>query len=591
MASIQRLDPDLVTLIAAGEVVERPASVLKELVDNALDAGATRVAIEIEEAGKRRIEVADDGEGMAAEDALLAVERHATSKIRSPEDLASVSTLGFRGEALPSIAAVSRMEITTAAGAEAVRLRLEGGEPPRAEAATRGPGTTVTVRDLFFTTPARRKFMKSDATELRRLLDVVVEAALARPRVSFSVRSSGREVLKLPAAAGLEERIAALYGPQYRAQLVPFSVEAGGQRLSGLLQRPDAAGRGSRRQLLFVNGRPVLDRALLQAALRGYASTLPQGAFPHLFMFLTVPAAEVDVNVHPAKREVRFREADQVFGFVQSAVRRGLGGLHAAGDLDRTRGFRRVPAHGNGPAASADGESRGFGATGVACEARGGYRAPSAEQLGLFLNARLRERRGDGEGALPAETAPSLWQLHDTFILAQTGTGLAVIDQHSAHERVLYEALVAAFERDSPASQELAFPHTYQLGPAEWQAWEEHQGLLAGLGFRVEPFGERTLALHAVPVLGCRFQPEDGFLDLLADLAEAGGAEPSRHERLARALACRAAIKSGQRLSRDEMARLFNDLFATALPTADVHGRPAVIQIRLEDLARRFERA
>jgi DNA mismatch repair protein MutL len=589
MTKIQRLDPTLVSLIAAGEVVERPASVLKELLDNALDAGATRIAVEIEDAGRRRIEVSDDGEGMTREDAQLAVERHATSKIKIAADLAAISTLGFRGEALPSIAAVSRLEITTAPrGGEALRVRVEAGGPRRIEAAVRGPGTTVVVRDLFFATPARRKFLKSDATELRRLVEVVVEAALARPDVVFSVRSGAREILRQPASAGLAGRIAALYGPDYAAALLPCAAEAGGRRLHGLLQRPDQAGRGPRRLLLFVNGRPVQDRALSQAALRGYASSLPRSAVPHVFLFLTVPMAELDVNVHPSKREVRFREPDQLFGFVQSTVRRALGGLHPAGDMERARGFRRVPA-----LAGASAENHGAApAARIAREPRGGYRTPSADQLGLFLNARLRERRTDGEGSAAAEpAAPSLWQLHDTFILVQTRTGLALIDQHSAHERVLYEALIAAFERAAPDSQELVFPRTYQLGPAEWQAWEEHGGLLERLGFRIEPFGERTVALSAVPALGWRFEPEEEFLDLLGDLAEARGAEPNRHERLARALACRAAIKAGQRLTGEEMARLFNDLFATALPTADVHGRPAVIQIRIEDLARRFERA
>jgi DNA mismatch repair protein MutL len=590
MTKILRLDPTLISLIAAGEVVERPASVLKELVDNALDAGATRIAVEIEDAGRRRIEVSDDGEGMTREDAELAVERHATSKIRSAADLAAISTLGFRGEALPSIAAVSRLEITTAArGGEALRVRVEAGGPRRVETAVRGPGTTVVVRDLFFATPARRKFLKSDATELRRLVEVVVEAALARPDIAFSVRSGAREILRQPASAGLADRIAALYGPDYSAALLPCAAEAGGRRLRGLLQRPDQAGRGPRRQLLFVNGRPVQDRALSQAALRGYASSLPRGAVPHVFLFLTVPVAELDVNVHPAKREVRFREPDQLFGFVQSTVRRALGGLSPAGDMERAWGFRRVPAR---DGASAERGAAPAEAARLAREPRGGYRTPSADQLGLFLNARLRERPTDGELTSPAETAaPSLWQLHDTFILVQTRTGLALIDQHSAHERVLYEALIAAFDRAAPDSQELVFPRTYQLGPAEWQAWEEHSGLLERLGFRVEPFGERTLALSAVPAVGWRFEPEEEFLDLLGDLAEARGAEPNRHERLARALACRAAIKAGQRLTREEMARLFNDLFATALPTADVHGRPAVIQIRIEDLARRFERA
>jgi DNA mismatch repair protein MutL len=588
MAKILRLDESLVTLIAAGEVVERPASVVKELVDNALDAGATRIAVEVEESGKRRIEVGDDGEGMSAEDARLALERHATSKIREPADLARVVTLGFRGEALPSIAAVSRFElVTAAAGAEAVRVRVEGGEVPRVEPAVRARGTTVTVRDLFFATPGRRKFLKSDATELRRLLDAVVEAALARPDVSFSLRSGTRDLLRLPAAGGLVDRIAALYGPEYAASLVPFAVEVDGRGLRGLLQRPDATGRGSRRQLLFVNGRPVQDRALTQAAFRGYASTLPQGAWPHVFLLLSVPPDQVDVNVHPAKREVRFREPDALFGFVQSAVRRGLGGLSSAAGLERSRRLVRLPA---GDAAERNGlPLEAAGGAHLAREARDRYALPTRDQLGLFLQARPRAEPEDAAAAGPA--GPRLWQLHDTYILVQTGTGLAVIDQHSAHERVLYESLIGAFDQERPASQELVFPRTYQLGPAEWHAWQEHGGLLERLGFRIEPFGERTVALRAVPVVGWGFQPEEGFLELLGDLAEARAETPSRHEVLARALACRGAIKAGRRLSSEEMRRLFDDLFATSLPTADVHGRPAVIQIRLDDLARRFERA
>jgi DNA mismatch repair protein MutL len=604
VGKVRKLDEALVRLIAAGEVVERPASVLKELVENALDAGASRIRVEIEGAGKRSILVADDGEGMDEEDARLALERHATSKLRQAGDLEAIATLGFRGEALPSIAAVSRLEIVTASGdaGGGVRVRADGGESSVAPAG-RARGTSVVVRDLFHATPARRKFLKSDAAELRRLLDVAVEAALARLDVGFEVLSGGRTVLELGPTARLEARVAELWGPAYAADLLPFRRAAEGLEAHGLLQRPASAGRG-RRLLLWLNGRAITDRALAQAVLRGYASTLPAGAFPHALVFLTVPPDAVDVNVHPSKRQVRFRDADRIFGFLQGAVREGLGGLRSAAALETGRGprrLRRLPAGPNGGAAAPSPGAAPAGGPGAADgaaagappgsrESGRGY-APTTDQLGLFLNARPRARgEAPPTGAAPP---PRLWQLHDTYILVQTGDGLAVIDQHAAHERVLFETIVAAFDRDAGASQELVFPRTYQLDAAEWSAWEENRGLLERLGYRVEPFGVRAVALHAVPALGHGFRGEESFLDVLADLTRdaPGGPEPNRHRRLARALACRAAVKAGQPLAPDEMDRLLGDLFATPLPTADVHGRPAVVRIGLDDLARRFERA
>jgi DNA mismatch repair protein MutL len=618
MPRIHKLDENLINLIAAGEVVERPSSVLKELLENALDAGASRIAVELEGAGKRLVAVSDDGEGMDAADAILSLERHATSKLRKAGDLAAIRTLGFRGEALPAIAAVSRLELTTAprGGSEGTRVRLENGSS-RAEATARGPGTTVVVRDLFHGTPARRKFLRSDATELRRLLDVVLESSLAHLHVAFEVRSGGRELMKLPASSTLTARLASLYGPEYADRLLPVGVRRESWELGGSLQAPHACGRGRRRQLLYVNGRPVQDRSLAQAAFLGYASTLPAGVFPHFFLFLSVPPDLVDVNVHPAKREVRFREAEALFGFVQAAVREALGGLAAARGLSRPRTLRRTSsaAWGHGDSASKSGgaqpvtapsrvsrdgsareDTAGEGANGGVAPARvretsHGFDMPSADQLGLFLNARLRNRK-PGEPAAPRDShAGGLWQLHATFILAQTRTGLAVIDQHSAHERVLYEAILSAFERELPASQELVFPRTYALDPAEWHAWEENRTLFERLGFRVEPFGEGTIALRGVPVLGRAFHPEQAFQEILGDLADERRPGVSQHERLGRSVACRAAIKAGQELDVQEMSMLVNDLFGTRLPSADVHGRPAVIQISLEDLARRFDRA
>jgi DNA mismatch repair protein MutL len=467
-------------------------------------------------------------------------------------------------------------------------VRVEAGSATRPEPAVRARGTTVTVRDLFFATPGRRKFLKSDATELRRLLEAVVEASLTRSDVSFSVRSGARELLRLPVAGGLAERVAALYGPEYSAGLLPFSVEAGARRLSGLLQRPATAGRGPRRQLLFVNGRPVQDRTLVHAAFRGYASTLPSGAWPHVFLFLELPAAEVDVNVHPAKREVRFRDSDALFAFVQSGVRRGLGGLATAGALDRTRRLRRVPA--GAGAVEPDASSPVEHAAPLALEPRGGYAAPTPDQLGLFLNARLRPRE-EGEEAAARDGGPRLWQLHDTYILAQTRAGLAVIDQHSAHERVLYEQFMRALESGRAPAQRLLLPITLHLGPAEGDAFEENREYLERLGFEVEGFGGNTLIVNSVPMPHPRFDAERCLretLDALTGNRVAGTA--TRHEHLAATVACKAAIKAGEELSPGEMRSLFASLRDTELPAHDVHGRSTIVQLTWDELDRRFGR-
>ncbi|HJR52148.1 MAG TPA: DNA mismatch repair endonuclease MutL [Gemmatimonadota bacterium] len=588
-----RVLPDgVVNQIAAGEVVERPASVLKELIDNALDAGATRIDVTIDAAGQERISVADDGRGMSRHDALAALERHATSKIERLEDLERIASLGFRGEALPSIAAVSRMLLETApAGGEGTALRVEGGRVAAVERAARATGTTVDVRQLFYNTPARKRFLKSHATEQAHLVQRLVEHALARVDVAWRATHGPRAILSLAPARDLRERLAGLYDTAYVDTLLPVEelVEAG-LAVDGMAQRPVAAATSRRRLFVFVNGRPVDAPDVLKAALRGYRSTLPAGTRPDLFLRIRIDPSAVDVNVHPAKREVRFRDPAGVAAAVEEAIRSALGaGPAVASRVPLERSSRRSSSRASA-AALRVAEPRGRGSV-------NGAPVAGPDQLALFVSRRARTAAQEPiESAVAdldrAAVEAGLWQLHDRFILAQTGRGLAIIDQHSAHERILYEEVVADLREGERPAQRLLFPLVLHLTPIQRATWESYQGLIGRLGFEIEPFGGDAIAVSAVPAFRHAFDPEGALAGLLDDLSEPGGgsADMNQHERVARLFACKAAIKAGSPLAREEMAELIDRLFATRLPYDDVHGRPAVLQIGLEDLDRHFGR-
>jgi DNA mismatch repair protein MutL len=586
------LPEGIVNQIAAGEVVERPASVLKELIDNALDAGAGRIEVTIEAAGQERISVADDGVGMSREDALTALERHATSKIESLEELERIESLGFRGEALPSIAAVSRMRLETApAGGEGTALRVEGGQVVAVERIARAAGTTIDVRRLFYNTPARQRFLKSHATEQAHIVQRLVEHALARIDVAWRATHGQRSILALAPARTLEERLAGLHDAAYVDTLLPVEERAATEIVvAGMIQRPVAAATSRRRQFVFVNGRPVDAPDVLRAALRGYRSTLPAGARPDLYLRIRIDPAAVDVNVHPAKREVRFRDPASVAEAVEEAIRSALGAGPAAASRLPLGGSVRRPTPPRGSPALRVAEPRRQGAAGGAPD-------PGPDQLALFVTRRARVGGDEPAGRAVADldlaaVEAGLWQLHDRFILAQTGRGLAIIDQHSAHERILYEEVVADLREGERPAQRLLFPLVLHLTPVQRATWESYRGLIARLGFEVESFGGDAIAVSAVPAFRHAFDPEGALAGLLDDLSEPGGgsADMNQHERVARLFACKAAIKAGAALTREEMAELIDRLFATRLPYDDVHGRPAVLQIGLEDLDRHFGR-
>ena len=559
--------PDAVAdQIAAGEVVERPASVVKELVENALDAGARHVRVRLEQGGKTLIEVSDDGSGMGREDAVLALDRHATSKIRSAADLVGVRTFGFRGEALPAIASVSRLTLLTSeAQGEGSELGVAGGRLDRVEAAARQRGTTVTVRGLFFNTPARRKFLRSTASETRAAHDALATLALAHPATGFALEVDGAGRLDVPAGQTLVDRLAGVWGRELAGTLVPVSYAAGAFRVDGFVQRPADAKPTGRRTQLFVNGRPFRDPFLVRAAEAGYRSSIHPGDRPSLLLNVTVAPDEVDVNVHPAKLEVRFRDRIGVERVVEEAVRDALGRLEAAAPVGQ---WRPMPGGQHPPAA---------------VRPQGLAMAP--EELGLSPR-------------LPAGPEPSpdgfdapLVQLFDSYIVYEAPEGLVIVDQHSAHERVLYEAVLDQLKGGGAAAQRLLLPHTLELTDEELDALEAHAEALRGVGFEVEPFGGRTVLIHAAPVPHPRFDGIACFRETLADLARGRfGGWANRLERFAATFACRAAIKAGQRLSEPEMRRLLLRLFETELPPHDVHGRATIVQLPREELERRFGR-
>jgi DNA mismatch repair protein MutL len=545
--------------IAAGEVVERPASVLKELVENALDAGARTVRVELEDGGRTLIRVSDDGEGMSRSDAALALHRHATSKIRGAADLIGVGTFGFRGEALPAIASVSRFELETAtddgAGAATV-VRVAGGRAEPPGDAVRQRGTTVTVRSLFFNTPARRKFLRAPATESRAAVEALTVLALTRPDVAFSLTSDGRTLIEAPAVSAPHDRIRALWGRALADTFVPVAFRAGPLEVRGFAQRPADAKPSGRKGYVFVRGRPVKDHFLLRAAEAGYRSTVAPGDRPSLILFVDLPGDAVDVNVHPAKLEVRFRDRFVVEHVVEEAVREALAPLDAATTL--------------GPGNS------GLGTW------------DAATAFGDTLDMLSQ----DALGPNPQSRAPSLLQIFDTYILFQTDAGVAIVDQHSAHERVLYEDVMRQMSGDGAPAQRLLLPLTLELAPLELDAVDAHRELLRHVGYEVEPFAGRTVVVHTAPNPHPRFDAARCLQEIVADLAGGRfGGWANRLERFGATFACRAAIKAGQRLEPNEIRELIRRLLGAALPAHDVHGRPTIVHLPKDELERRFGRA
>lgn len=587
---IRQLPETLVNQIAAGEVIERPAAAVKELVENAIDAGATQITVTLENGGKSLIRITDDGHGMTREDMVAALERHATSKLPD-DDLVNVMHLGFRGEALPSIASVSRLSMTSRAAGEsdAWTLNVEGGKKGTPRPAAHGPGTTLEVRDLFYATPARLKFLKTDRSEYAAVKDTILRLAMAWPVIHFTLINDGKTSLSFP-AADKDARLAQAVGQDFGANAVTVDAQRDGLRLTGLIGLPTYARGTSQYQFLFVNGRPVRDRLLMGCLRAAYSDFMAHDRYPVAALFLDVPPEEVDVNVHPAKAEVRFRDAGLVRGLIVSGLKHTLMqhgqvsapsvSFAALDRLGRNAAVPALPLSRAQPYSQALAEKIQSGFTPFDMQA-----APAAR----YEAANLDEPAAD---SYPLGAARA--QIHENYIITQTHNGMVIVDQHAAHERLVYERFKAQYAQDGTiAAQGLLVPDIVDLEETESARLLDQAAMLAKLGLEIEPFGAGSVAVRAVPaLLSGRCEAARLVRDLADELTERGTAQGLEEtaNRLLSTMACHGSVRSGRRLNAEEMNALLRQMESTPNSGQCNHGRPTYITLSLSDIEKLFGR-
>ncbi len=601
MAKIKVLSEEIASKIAAGEVVQRPESVVKELIENSIDAGAKSIDVEVKDAGKSFIRVTDDGAGMSEEDAVLAFERHATSKIETYEDLEKVLTLGFRGEALYSIAAVSQVELKTKTEEEdaAVYLRLDGGNREELSRAAHATGTTIIVKNLFYNTPARRNFMKANPTEFRHIYQTVSRYAIAFPEIMFTLQSGDDVVLRAKSDT-TRGRLDEIFGERFTDSLVPFEEDYDHLKVSGFLGKPEYTKRTRGEQFLFLNKRYVLSKAINHAAFSAYENLIDKGDFPFFAIFIEMPPDEVDVNVHPSKMEVKFRDERSIYGAIRSATRSAL----VRSDL--------VPEMAMSP------DSGRFVSRPTTESSRGGivpvmFNSNSAQPTGARSRYIEDERIADAvdplfsirfpqnrntSGPESAESgnndidtdAGIIYQLHNKYIISQVSTGLLVIDQHAAHERVIYERTVRRFNEQGQNTQQLLFPISLNLDPADFTIVEETLPDLNLMGFSIKTFSGTTVVLDGVPVDLKPGRESTILTEIIEDYKRDNDLRLTPREKLCKTYACKAAVKAGDYLTMEEMESLIDQLFQAEVPYVCPHGRPVLVKIPLLELDKKFGR-
>jgi len=620
MPRITVLPEHVANKIAAGEVVERPASVVKELVENSIDAGAKEIAVLLTAGGKRSISVTDDGYGMTRDDAILAFERHATSKVRYEADLDRIGTLGFRGEALPSIAAVSRLTLVTRTvdSLAGTRVVLRGGVVKNVSEVGAPPGTRVTANSLYFNTPARAKFLKSTATELSHGVEIVQRHALAHPDISFRLTHNGKQLFDLPAVGSLADRAALIWGPKFAREMVEVAAERNGVNVSGLIGRPTLYRAQKNMQMFFLNRRPVVSRALARAAAEAYRGLLPTGKFPVAILFAEIDPAEADVNVHPAKREVKFRREREVYSAVISAIKSAL-----ESEIPRT-----VPVSSR-PQTPAVAPSKERSQEVVEAERAPDVRqdmepgvqrqvereAPQAEVRAEEKPVERRppglERRPERTASAEPETETSALtvsplfspgsapfdvplQVFGTYLVAPQEDRLLIIDQHALHERITYEKLKRELGQKQFSMQRLLVPINMELSPAQAKLIGEHLPLLESIGVQLENFGENTFIITAICHIFSEQKVEELIRHVVAELEQGDLLEDERklRERLLvlTVSACRSSIKAGEPLTAEQRTELLAGLHELSPPYTCPHGRPIMTELTLEQLERGFRR-
>jgi DNA mismatch repair protein MutL len=584
MNIIRVLPEQVASQIAAGEVIDRPAAIVKELMENSIDARADRITVRIEQGGKRLIKVSDNGIGMSRDDLLLCVERHATSKLRKADDLSRVSSLGFRGEALPSMAAVSRLQITSLPKDEMIghRLRISGGKVLDISESGAPPGTSVTVEDLFFNMPARRKFLRTHRTEQTHIMDGFIRSAVPFSDIHFSLADGTKKILTLYPSSDPRERLSGLLGREVSRSMVEGGVRMEGIEITLYAAPSDFSRNRGDRIYAYVNRRNIRDRLVTRAIMEGYGQRLMKGKFPQIVLFIEMPPGQVDVNVHPTKQEVRFRETQKVFQAVVSAVHRAFSPVPGT----------RTPVGPGPPSPVWKGEptpkeaphlpfTRGVSTLG---ESPGPYARDASEWRVAFDDS-----KPDAGPSLPPGHQ-IIGQLGNTYILCQIDDGLLLIDQHAAHERIVYERLIRAIQSSGIQSQTLLIPHELTLSSKDKEIALTWEAQLHALGLDLGHFGGDTFILRAVPAMLQDVNWEAFISQLLTELTEGQPGQTAIMEKAIIVMACHGAIRAGQRMSHEEMARLLNELSEMNLPTNCPHGRPICRQLSYRELEKMFKR-
>ena len=576
------MSENIANRIAAGEVVEHPASIVKELMENSIDAGATEIRIFVEEGGKRLVRVVDNGEGMDGDDVLLCFERHSTSKIATLRDLTTVQTLGFRGEALASIAAVTRLTLKSRGESSlyGTQVRVDGGVIRKVSQVGLSQGTALEARNLFFNTPARRKFLRSTRYELSRIVKLVAHYAISYRHINFSLYHGDKELISAPPVAHYSQRIHQLYGKNLMENLIPFEYEGEGLKLFGYLSRPGYYRSSTDMLLTYVNRRLVKERLLHHAIREAYHTLLPRDKYPVVFLFITLPPELVDVNVHPSKLEVKFRQARFIHYKVRDVLmetivrEKPLAGFRPTEEAPGRAGYQK-PIH-RGEEGHIGGER----------ELLPKEVSPPASTAGLGLSeGRTKSAEGVPEVAV-------LGQYQNSYIVAIDREGILIIDQHVAHERVLYEKLWNAFTNRQIARQALLIPVVVEVSPSQSLIIEEHLSLVRELGFGMENFGDKAYIIKEIPSLLAHCQMETLFLDAISELEKELKAKTVEdvYQKMITSLACHAAIKANHPLSSEKMRYLVEELFKTTLPMTCPHGRPIILRLSQQDLEKGFLR-
>ncbi len=600
MGQIKVLDQNTVNMIAAGEVIERPASVVKELVENSIDAGATDITIHIEDGGKGLIRVIDNGCGMAADDLSIAFESHATSKLKSSADLLNISTMGFRGEALASIASVAKITVIsrTSESIEGNKIEIDCGINNEVKPCSANTGTTIEVRNLFYKLPARRKFLRTANTEITHIVEQFARIALAHTNITMSLFHNDRELYKLSGGLGIRGRIGSLFSADLADSLLELHSTEKSLELSALLCRPENGRANTKFQYFFLNGRFIRDKFISAAVREAYRGMIEPDKYPVVFLFLQMPSSEFDVNVHPTKIEVRFDNSNLIYSQVLGLIREKLLSI----DLDTNA---KLPRAGNMSSSAQNQEARqqiyGEPVESIT-EAIAGFfdknKQPGSQPHFDFSEIAQRsdftaaDRRED---FYSKPTAPEYFQIHDSYIITQTGDGFLIVDQHALHERIMYEDLCRRLAGDDSAklqSQKLLIPETFEVNPARQETLDRAADILDKLGIIVEPFGPGLWAVQSFPTLLAKVKPVDFVIDLLDILADSAGkldAERLLHKIL-EMTACKAAVKAGQKLNQVEMHQLLADKEAIERASRCPHGRPTAIRFSLAELEKQFKR-